>query len=173
MAVVIIATSGAIDANSYVTLAEANTYFESVLHGGSWTGAVDDDTRNRALVMATKRIDQEDFYGDRETSTQSLKFPRDNLGYLDGIYLDGTIPIQLKEAQYELAKHLIDVNMNQLGTTGGQTKSIQIGSLKKSSSVDENDNTTYSYDTLPPFVEASLTDLSSSINSGGQIDVSR
>ncbi len=57
MAVTVIATAKSSSANSYVTLAETDTYFEGRLDVTSWTGAATDDIKNRAIVMATGRLE--------------------------------------------------------------------------------------------------------------------
>ena len=172
MALVIDATQGGANSNSYITLADANTYFEARLHVTVWTDS-DEDTKNRALVMATKRINQEVFYGDRETATQALAFPRINLGYLDGVYLDSTIPEMLKEAQCELALHLLSTDMSKPSVDTSNLQEVQVGSLKAKYIVDKNDNVSQSYDTLPPFVLSLLQDLSRTVNSGGVVMVGR
>ena len=64
MAATITATLSSASANSYVTLAEANTYFETVPDSSTWTNKTDDQ-KNRALIAATRWIDSFVFYGDR------------------------------------------------------------------------------------------------------------
>ena len=172
MALVIDATVGGANSNSYVTLAEANTYFEARLHVSNWTDATD-DTKNRALVMATRRINQETFYGTRETTTQRLAFPRIGLEDLDGIELDSIIPEQLKEATYELAIHLIGTDMSKPSVDTSNVSEVQVGSVKAKYIVDKNDNVSQSYDTLPPFVLSLLADLSKTVATGGTVYVSR
>ena len=44
------------NANSYVTLTEANTYFETVPDSSTWTNKTDDQ-KNRSLISATRWID--------------------------------------------------------------------------------------------------------------------
>lgn len=172
MALVIDATLSGANSNSYVTLAEANSYFEARLHTSVWDAASDDD-RNRALAMATKRIEQENFYGDRASSAQKLKFPRVNIGYLDGILLDDTIPNILKESQFELAIHLLSVNMTLKGVATDAYKEIQVGSIKVQPAIDPSDNASSAYNTLPPFVVSLLSDISRTASSSAFIDLSR
>lgn len=172
MAVTIDATVGGATSNSYVTLAEAETYFEARLHVTNWTGATD-DIKNRALVMATNRINQETFYGDRETTTQRLPFPRDNLGYLDGILLDSTIPETLKEATYELALHLISIDMSKPSVDTSNIKGVKVGSIAVDYAIDSTDNVSRNYHDLPPFVLSLLDDLSRTVSSGGAITIGR
>ena len=77
MAATINATIKSETANSYVTLAEANSYFETVPDSSTWTNKTDDQ-KNRALISATREIDNLVFYGDRCDEDQALKFPRTN-----------------------------------------------------------------------------------------------
>jgi len=165
MALVIIADVGGTNSNSYVTLAEANTYFDARLHTSSWTNA-NDDTKNKSLVMATRRIEQEKFYGDRASTTQRLKWARINIGYLDGINMDNIIPELLKEAQYELAIHLIGTDMSKPSVDTGNIAEASVGSISVKYAIDRNDNVSTSYDMLPPFVESLLSELSATVTDG-------
>lgn len=75
MSVIIIATPGAADANSYCTEAEADAYHEARLHADDWL--VSGDVKAAALVMATRLLDA--YYswtGDPSTQPQSPKLPR-------------------------------------------------------------------------------------------------
>ena len=172
MAATIDATLSGANSNSYVTLIEADDYFDSRLYSDVWTAALDDD-KNRALIMACKRINQEKFYGDRSTTTQKLPFPRASLGYLDGVLLDGIIPDALKESQYELAIHMLSVNMTLKGVSTDAYKSIKVGSIEVQPAIDSSDNASQSYSTLPPFVLSLLSDISRSASSSAFIEVSR
>lgn len=104
-------TVGGSSANSYDTRANADLYFTD-RHGASdWTASTDTDLKDKCLMSATWRIDQERAKGQKSTTAQRLNWPRsyveDPDGFaLDGtsIYLDGaTIPRRVKEATYELA----------------------------------------------------------------------
>ncbi len=172
MALIIDATLGGANSNSYVTLDESNEYFEARLHVQVWTDSNDDD-KNRALVMACRRLGYEKYYGDRETAAQKLAFPRVGLGYLDGIFLDSTIPYQLSEAQMELALHMLSTDMSQKGVDTSNMKSVKVGSISVDYQIDNFDNVSTSYDELPIFVSSLLEDLSRTVSSGGSFSVSR
>ena len=78
MAITIVATVGSATANSYLTLAAANSLIEGLVLGTdatAWDSSTDDN-KNRALVSATKRIDRERFLGAKAASTQALQWPR-------------------------------------------------------------------------------------------------
>lgn len=123
MSLVLIATSGAVDANSYPTLAEAQTYWESRLFTGIWD---DSDDQTAALVWATRTLDallsprryyvpgvdgapgvyrtRPTWTGAVATQTQALAWPRFNMLNRNGVAILSTvIPRELKEATAELA----------------------------------------------------------------------
>ncbi len=86
------------DDNSYVVLADAETYFNERLNIGSWDDAEDDD-KNRALIMATSALDNLNYTGDKTDDDQTLQFPR---------YDDASIPTEIEQATYECALALLD-----------------------------------------------------------------
>jgi hypothetical protein len=173
MSLVIDATIGGVGSNSYVTLTEANTYFDGRMYSEAWTSLTDDIKRNQALVMATKRINTEKFYGTRESNTQALPFPRLSLGYLDGIFLDSTIPTILKEAQYELALHILSVDMSQQGSNVDTIEKIKLGTLDIKYALDSSDNINKSFNTMPESVTSLIGDLVSNGSSSAFFDIGR
>ena len=119
MAATINATVKGENANSYVTLAEANDYFDTSPDSSTWTNKTDDQ-KKRSLISATRWIDTFVFYGDRCDDGQALKFPRNNY-QVDGVELACTkIPNNIKYAQYELARALANDTDAITGTTGNQ-----------------------------------------------------
>ena len=108
MALTIVATAGAVDANSYCTLAEAETYFEGRLHKTDWEDASTGD-KNSALAWATSILDETmNWYGFSMSETQALRWPRTGLASVDGWTVSSTtIPKFLKNATAEFAMHLI------------------------------------------------------------------
>jgi len=107
------------NANSYVTLTEANSYFETVPDSTTWDNKTVDQ-KNRALIAATRWIDSFVYYGDRCDDGQALKFPRNNY-QVDGVELAcSKIPNNIKYAQYELARALANDTDAITGTTGNQ-----------------------------------------------------
>lgn len=125
------ATLGGTSANSYVTLAAANTYFETVPDSSTWINKTDDQ-KNRSLISATRWIDALTFYGDRCTETQALKWPRDEYK-VDGIDLACTlIPEGIKVATYELARAFANDTDAITGTSGttGIYDEVELGELR-------------------------------------------
>jgi hypothetical protein len=131
VAAVIDATLKGASSNSYVTLAEANSYFETVPDSLSWDDK-GDDQKNRALISATRFLDALNYYGKRCSETQALKWPRKDFT-VDTVELVCTlIPPEVKTATYELARALANNPSAVTGSTGttGIYDEVEIGDLK-------------------------------------------
>lgn len=130
MAAVVDATLSGANSNSYVTLAEAEAYFQTVPHAEHWTGS--DDAKNRALISATRYLDVFSYHGTRCTTTQALRWPRKDYK-VDGVSLACTfIPAQIKTATFELAHSLLydgEALVGKTGTTGIYDE-VELGDLK-------------------------------------------
>lgn len=105
MALVLIATPGAVDANTYCTLAEAGTYFESRLYPDNWYNS---PNRNAALAWATMLLDSHvEWRGTKVSQDQALEWPRLSVTNESGYLVDSTsIPLFLKRATAEFAMWL-------------------------------------------------------------------
>jgi len=185
MAVTITATAGSASANSYLTLAAADALVEGMVAStdvAKWTTGTD-DTRNRALVTATQRLDRERFLGARATDTQALQWPRTGVrkpdtyvntyatGFpfriSDDYFTDTEIPDQIQRAQLELAVYLKN-NTDGIGLSGLEDyKSVSIGSLN----VTPDKFGAVGADRIPPMVERYLTGLR--ISGPGNIAIKR
>ena len=131
MAATIAATIKGANANSFVTLDEANNYFATVPDSSTWDDKTVDQ-KKRALISATRWIDSFVYYGDRCDDGQALKFPRNNY-QVDGVELAcSTIPLNIKYAQYELARALANDADAITGTTGkeGNISEAKLGDLE-------------------------------------------
>ena len=131
MAATINATIKDANANSNVTLTEANAYFETVPDSSTWTNKTDDQ-KNRSLISATRWIDSFVYYGDRCDDGQALKFPRNNY-QVDGVELAcSTIPVNIKYAQYELARALANDSEAMTGNVGtdGNIEEVRLGDIQ-------------------------------------------
>lgn len=110
MAITLTATVGSASANSYSTLAEANTYHDGHPYGSVWdTAAGGTDQKNRALITATKLLDTWfTWKGSVVGSTQALLWPRVAAvgpnGYEEP---SDDIPTRIKDATAELARQLL------------------------------------------------------------------
>lgn len=103
------ATVGGAAANSYLTRAEANTYFASRLRTDTWDAATDDE-KDKALQMATQLLDASlAWHGQAVTETQALAWPRYSAYGRNGYVLSWTaIPVEVQQATAELAQKLLD-----------------------------------------------------------------
>ena len=131
MAATIIATLKSETANSYVTLSEANEYFDTSPDSSTWTNKTDDQ-KKRALIAATRWIDTLVYYGDRCDDDQALKFPRTNY-QVDGVELACTlIPQNIKYAQFELAFALANDTDAIIGSSGtdGNFEEVKLGDIQ-------------------------------------------
>ena len=131
MAATVNATVKGENANSYVTLTEANTYFETVPDSSTWTNKTDDQ-KNRSLIAATRWIDTLSYYGSRCDNGQALKFPRNNYT-IDNVELTcTTIPNNIKYAQYELARALANETDAMTGNTAtdGNFSEVKLGDIE-------------------------------------------
>lgn len=112
--------------NSYVSLAQANTYFDTHPQSAGWTGLASDDLRNRYLVTAARVLDScFDFNGYKVNQSQAMQWPRQgaedrnsgNSGQRvsgsqiqDGYFPADEVPQGVKDAQCEMARFLIAGN---------------------------------------------------------------
>jgi hypothetical protein len=119
MAITLDETIGGAASNTYVTLAEAITYFEGRLHDDDWTTA-SVDTQNQALANATKRLEEEEYDGLRADTTfeaQALKWPRKFIFNQDGVAIpDNAMPREMKIAEFELALAMIQSDIQKNST---------------------------------------------------------
>lgn len=131
MALTLVATAGAANANAYITLAEFNTYLDSCLHTSAAVTAATDDTKNRAIATATRLLDELiEWDGEpTEADTQALQWPRADLEDDKGEDLDeDTIPQRLKNATAEFARYLIDSDRTAENATDGIV-AMSVGSV--------------------------------------------
>jgi hypothetical protein len=111
---ILISTPGALNANSYATVAEGDTYHDGHLYADTWTG-MSTDEKTVALIMATRVLDYKvewAHYPTDPTEFQILQWPRSGIIDLDGFSTvdDGVVPWRMKEVTAEYARQLKDVN---------------------------------------------------------------
>ena len=103
----IVATVGATNANCYITRVNAQLYMDKRLDTAEWTNAGGAD-KDRALIMATYRLDQEEYVGSKVDTAQALLFPRYGALKEDGSWWDyDEIPTPVEHATCELALTLL------------------------------------------------------------------
>jgi hypothetical protein len=111
VALILVTTPGATDANAYCDLAYVATVVDEMFPvPTAWT-AIADDEKARCLVTIRQAIDREALAGDRATTTQACAFPRVLAPTVDErSFEDSTIiPDRVKRANaigaIELAKY--------------------------------------------------------------------
>ena len=102
--------------NTYVTLAQAETFFNERLNASDWTDAAEID-KARALIQATHNLERLAYIGRQYVSTQTLKWPRSDLyatraavivgGSYEYDISGGSVPQAVKDAQCEEAISLL------------------------------------------------------------------
>lgn len=127
-----------LNTNSYVEIADADTYFETRIDSANWVTS-SNEIKEQALVTATQLVDDNAWLGSAVSSSQALAWPRKNVKYHDqklGYEItvsESEVPERVKIAVYEQALHLIDNEDLLTGNT--QTfESISVGSISLSDS---------------------------------------
>ena len=187
MAITIVATAGAANANSYITLSDANDIVAGLTPDDdvvAWeAGSTSNDYRNRALYTACQRLDRERFLGARATDTQVLQWPRTGVRKPDSyintyatgfpfrittdFFTDTEIPDQIKKAQVILAVYLQN-NVSGIGLSGLEDyKSLSVGGI----SISPNSYGAVGADRVPPIYERYLTGLR--ISGPGNVAIKR
>ena len=116
--------TGKVDANSYASAADGDSYHDGHLYATAWTGATTPN-KEKALVMATRLIDGEyQFNGFKGSEAQALQWPRERcpdpdrsgLGTVAGVLssfgrdswgASDLVPARVVQATCELARDLI------------------------------------------------------------------
>lgn len=120
--------------NSYVTIAEADEYFQDKLYSTDWNEA-SESTKEKALKTAAKKIDSQRLRGRKVETSQILEFPRSIYSQFEKYLVSQTeVPQAVKDAQCEEAFALISMGENankraQLQALG--VKSFSIGKLSE------------------------------------------
>jgi hypothetical protein len=120
--------------NSYVTVAEANTYLDNKLDVAAWTSAADLE-KAQALCTATSMLDGLNWIGVAVSDSQALSFPRSG-NYFDPrigleVVLDEVAaPQRIIDATIEQAYHLL--NNDGLNDDTGSVRDLSIGSINLS-----------------------------------------
>jgi len=110
MELVVETGSGLATSNAYCTIDEADEYHEERLHNEAWINETSLETKEKALVWATRVLDEEvEWKGVIYASGQALRWPRYGVYTRDGVEIgQNVIPTWLKNATAELAMYLIE-----------------------------------------------------------------
>jgi len=105
-------TVGGASANSYASVAEADAYNAARLHVSSWDDATT-ATKEAALKWAALLLDSNPraWTGSPVGAVQALGWPRSGMFNRNGfVILTTIIPVELKQAQSEFARQLIETD---------------------------------------------------------------
>ena len=107
MAVTVIATPvGDATCNSYITVAEGTAYADLELGTLGWTTATADE-RGKAVIAATRYLDQLVWVGSRVAATQALAWPRSSAVCGEKSYSTTVIPPEVKYGTFLMAEALL------------------------------------------------------------------
>lgn len=107
MPVTVVATVGSAEANSYLSVAGGDTIANTMVTTLKW-GVSSTDNKGRALITATRYLDQLEWIGSRATTTQSLNWPRKEAACGDKSYGDNQLPTEIQYAAFDLADALLN-----------------------------------------------------------------
>lgn len=121
MPVVVTATVGSASANSYLTVAGADSIAETMIGTLAWSTATTDN-KGKALITATNGLETLSWIGERATTTQALSWPRLYADCDDKVVADNEIPREVELACFDLANALLDdaTLLRSPGSSGGE-----------------------------------------------------
>ena len=123
MTVTVVATAGAVNANSYLSVAAADDLANLYLGTLNWASA-SSDNKGRALIMATRYLDQLSYIGEKASTTQALLWPRTDAECGDWSFTSSEIPAPIKQATFDLAEALLKDSTLLSGAGAGSTELI-------------------------------------------------
>ncbi len=121
------------DAESYISVADADLHIAAFYGADALWDAALDASKEQALRQATRYLDnQYSFVGNRKTSTQNLDWPRYlSTSETDGKFIDD-VPDVLAQATAELAlKSINGTSIFPDTAVGGNVKKIKVGTIEK------------------------------------------
>lgn len=129
MAITLVNTPGAANANTYCDLTEATAYHQSRLWNDEWTGA-SVDQQTAALLWATKLLDLQQWKGSKTFQNGSLRWPQGGHVDRDRFAINSqAIPGFLRDATAEWALYLIKEDRTQdeggLVSVGGKVGPLE------------------------------------------------
>lgn len=103
-----ITTPGSVDANSYVSLVEADLFFASSVKNTAWPES--DALKEAALIESTRLLDSQfNWFGKIASDDQALRWPRSEVYDADSRLIpDNVVPKQVKDAVCNLAYYLVE-----------------------------------------------------------------
>jgi len=133
MSIVVEDGTGLATANSYISLADANTY-HSDRANTAWASATE-AARNAALIKSAQWLDgkyRDRWIGFKADEDQSLCWPRYEAYDEDGYYIDSdAVPTRITYAQAEAALAIIDgTDLTPTLDRGGKVRREKVGPIE-------------------------------------------
>ena len=149
------ATIGATDSNSYVTLSEADAYFEDRMHSSSWDAITDQEP---FLISASQMLDWYiNWKGFKTSDTQFMLWPRKDVVRRNGTTVaNNIIPNEIKTAVFELTISSLENDRLEDNPMAGIDQ-LKVSSLVIKASVGGVDST--AKNVIPEKVYKILSDL--------------
>lgn len=168
MALVVEDGTGKSNANSYASIAEADSY-QADRGGAAWAAATD-PAKTAALIKATSFIDGRCFGRFLGTfpvqSTQALQWPRTDAVDSRGYRITGIVQA-LKEAVLEGAALFLSEDLNAAQERGGMVESVKVGPVEQKFSVNAPAETIY------PAIEQKIRPLLRESGGAGAVKLGR
>ncbi|RTL04575.1 hypothetical protein EKK58_10270 [Candidatus Dependentiae bacterium] len=166
MALIVEDGTGLEDAESYLSVSEANDYHSR--RGNSAWDDLDDPAKESALIKATEYLDNSySWRGVLSSTTQALNWPRTNVFDSQGRDLSNSVPQRVKNATAELA--LVSISSELLANVNNSNyvKREKVEGLEVEYSSSAPSTTQYLY------VDRLLGDLVSSKFGGSTVKLER
>lgn len=115
--------------DSFITLSQAETYFDGRLYVLDWSGASDGD-KEKAMKMATRALNRMAWRGSLTDDSQVLAWPRQGVIGREGREIAvTTVPQDVKDAQAELALALLREDLTADDSNRG-VKRVKAGTVE-------------------------------------------
>jgi DnaT-like ssDNA binding protein len=144
MAIVVEDGSGLADAEAYITVADADTYFAA--RGNAVWAALDEPAKEAALRLGTDYMEAvygERWKGARVSMTQALSWPRDGVCVNGFEVPDDVVPVAVQRANAELAVRASAGTL--LADQGAQVVSETVGPISVTYAEGARQWTRYAY----------------------------
>lgn len=138
MALIVETGEGLSNADSYISIADADVYVDSYADDATAWNSTDDAAKERMLKRATQYIDlnySSRFVGNKCLSTQALVFPRYKVYFDSYLVPHNTVHQNIKQATVEIALRYLagdDLLGKQSAGSNIASETKKIGSLAKS-----------------------------------------
>ena len=160
MAVIAEDGTGLAGANSYVTVEDADDYFDA-RNNTTWS-AYSDAVKEAALLYSCQWLDARySWPGTISVDTQALSWPRDGVTDSEGRIIDlDVVPAALKDAQCEAAAaHALEA-LNEVLARGGAISAVTVDVLSVTFSASASPGRSF------PYIDALVARIASPFTSG-------